>query len=168
MWALFDFYTVLCQAWAIRKKLMTKNYFKRSSMKNHANSRLGQLGGQYGRRSQITQQKRGLVKGTQRSVRNRPVGLKSRWSVSLALTEIDHRMSEWEEKSQKKEATERETTEDTLTKAKLWERYGNFWAICDPYVALIWDGQMVVWHWYGVIFLLISTVWKIHGLEGLH
>ena len=57
-------------------------------MKNHANSRLGQLGGggggggggrrSYGRRSQITQQKRGLVKATQRSVRNRPVRLKSR------------------------------------------------------------------------------------------
>lgn len=45
-------------SYSFRKKLMTKNYFKRSSMKNHANSRLGQLGGQYGRRSQITQQKR--------------------------------------------------------------------------------------------------------------
>ena len=33
------------------------------------------------------------------------------------LTEIDERMSEWEEKSQKKEATEKETAEDMRRKA---------------------------------------------------
>lgn len=51
----------------------------------------------------------------------------------------------------------------TLTKAKLWERSGNFWAICDPYVALIWDGQMVVWHWYGVIFCSFPQYGKYMG-----
>jgi hypothetical protein len=27
----------------------------------------------------------------------------------------------------------------TLTKAKVWERYGKVWAIYDPYVGMIWD-----------------------------
>ena len=29
--------------------------------------------------------------------------------------------------------------ETTLTKAKVWERYGKVWAIYDPYVGMIWD-----------------------------
>ena len=66
---------------------------------------------------------RGLVKATQRSVRNRFNSLMEEYrtrekdekmasgveveydEVYQALTEIDERMSEWEEKSQEKEAT---------------------------------------------------------------
>ena len=51
----------------------------------------------------------------------------------------------------------------TLTKAKPLERYGNFRAICDPHVALIWDSQMVVWHLYGVIFCSFPQYGKYMG-----
>ena len=39
---------------------------------------------------------------------------------------------------------------DTLTKAKVWERYGKVWAIYDPYVGMIWDSIDIMWDWYGV------------------
>ena len=79
--------------------------------------------------------KHGLSKATQRSVRNRfnslledyhtreredklASGIEVEYDeVYQALTEIDQRMSEWEEKSQEKEATERETAEDMRRKA---------------------------------------------------
>jgi hypothetical protein len=38
----------------------------------------------------------------------------------------------------------------TLTKAKVWERYGKVWAIYDPYVGMIWDSIDIMWDWYGV------------------
>ena len=78
---------------------------------------------------------RGLVKATQRSVRNRFNSLMEEYrtrekdkkmasgveveydEVYQALTEIDERMSEWEEKSQEKEATEKKTAEDMRRKA---------------------------------------------------
>ena len=78
---------------------------------------------------------RGLVKATQRSVRNRFNSLMEEYRARekeekkasgvevefdeayQALTEIDERMSEWEEKSQEKEATEKETAEDMRRKA---------------------------------------------------
>lgn len=60
----------------------------------------------------------------------------------------------------------------TLTKAKLWQRYDNFWAICDLCVALIWDGQMVVWHCFGVSMENIwvgksrlGIIWENYGDE---
>lgn len=79
--------------------------------------------------------KRGLVKATRRSVLNRFNSLLEKYhtrereeklaggieveydEVYQALTEIDQRMPEWEEKSQEKEATERETAEDMRSKA---------------------------------------------------
>ena len=38
----------------------------------------------------------------------------------------------------------------SLTKAKVWERYGKVWAIYDPYVGMIWDSIDIMWDWYGV------------------
>jgi hypothetical protein len=38
----------------------------------------------------------------------------------------------------------------SLTKAKVWERYGKVWAIYDPYVGMIWDSIDIIWDWYGV------------------
>lgn len=79
--------------------------------------------------------RRGIVKATQRSVRNRFNSLMEEYHARekeekkasgvevefdeayQALTEIDERMSEWEEKSQEKEATEKETAEDMRRKA---------------------------------------------------
>ena len=78
---------------------------------------------------------RGLVKATQKSVRNRFNSLMEEYrtrekdkkmasgveveydEVYQALTEIDERMSEWEEKSQEKEATEKKTAEEMRRKA---------------------------------------------------
>jgi hypothetical protein len=34
---------------------------------------------------------------------------------------------------------------NTLTKAKVWERYGKVWAIYDPYVGMIWDSIDIMW-----------------------
>ena len=28
----------------------------------------------------------------------------------------------------------------TLTKNKIWEWYGKAWAICGPYVGIVWEG----------------------------
>ena len=79
--------------------------------------------------------KHGVLKATQRSVRNRFNSLMEEYrtrekeekmasgveveydEVYQALTEINDRMSEWEEKSQEKEATEKETAEDMRRKA---------------------------------------------------
>jgi hypothetical protein len=37
-----------------------------------------------------------------------------------------------------------------LKESKVWERYGKVWAICDPYVGMIWDSIDIIWDWYGV------------------
>ena len=64
----------------------------------------------------------------------------------------------------------------SLTKQKVWEWYGKFWAINGPYVEMIWDGWVTIWNWHGTKFcqisgkdsiwegkLMLSIIWESYG-----